>query len=65
MVVRYTCNIDDLYSTDFGAPRSKVLPIAFMSSKQLAEHGDIHCWYAEMQQWIKSHGISINAQPLF
>ena len=24
--------------------------LALMSSKQLAEHGDIHCWYAEMQE---------------
>ena len=32
-----------------------------MSSKQLAEHGDIRCWYAEMQQRFMPHGISINA----
>ena len=33
--------------------------------KQLAKHGDNHCWYPEMQQWFDSHGISINALPLF
>ena len=31
-----------------------------MSSRQLADNFDIHCWYAEMQQWFESHGISIN-----
>ena len=38
---------------------------ACTSSRQLAEHGDIHCWYAEMQLWFTSHGISINALSLF
>ena len=33
----------------------------YSTSKQIAEHGDIHCWYAETQQWFKLHGISINA----
>ena len=36
-----------------------------MSSRQLAENGDIHCWYAEMQQWFESQGMSINALPPF
>ena len=36
-----------------------------MSSRQMADNGDIHCWYAEMQKWFESHGISINALPLF
>ena len=36
-----------------------------MSSGQLAENGDIHCWYAEMQQWFESHAMSINALPPF
>ena len=27
--------------------------------------GDIHGWYAEMQQWFESQGISINALPPF
>ena len=36
-----------------------------MSSRQLAKNGDIHCWYVKMQQWFKSHGISINALSPF
>ena len=36
-----------------------------MLSKQLAEHGDIHCWYAETQQWFKARAININALPPF
>ena len=44
---------------------SRYWRLAHMSSKQLAEHGDIHCWYAETQQWFESHGISINALPQF
>ena len=39
--------------------------LALTSSRQLAEHGDTHCWYAEMQQWFESHGISIHALPPF
>ena len=38
--------------------------MTIMSSKQPTEHGDIHCWYAKMQQWFESHGMSINALPL-
>ena len=30
-----------------------------MLSRQL--NGDIHCWYAEMQQWFESRGMSMNA----
>ena len=36
-----------------------------MSSRQLAENGDIYCWYGEMQQWFESHGMSIDALPPF
>ena len=36
-----------------------------MSSRQLVEYGDIHCWYAGMQLWFESHDISINALPMF
>ena len=36
-----------------------------MLSEQLVDHKDNHCWYAEMQQWFESHGIGINALPLF
>ena len=43
----------------------KVPRLALMSSRQLAENGDIHCWYAEMQQWFETHGMSINALPPF
>ena len=32
-----------------------------MSSKQLAEHGDICCWYAEMKKWISPLSLSIEA----
>ena len=32
---------------NLGAPKAKLLKTALMSSKQLAEHGDNHCWYAE------------------
>ena len=42
-------------------PRYSILIL--MLSEQLAEHGDIHCWYVEIQQWFKSHGININAPP--
>ena len=31
--------------------------------KQLPEHEDNHCWYAETQQWLESHDIRINAIP--
>ena len=43
----------------------KVPKVGTMSSRQLAENGDIHCWYAEMQQWFGSHGMSINALSPF
>ena len=36
-----------------------------MSSNQLAEHRDNHCWYAKVQQWFWSYGLSINASSLF
>ena len=36
-----------------------------MPSEPLAEHGDNHRWYAEMQEWFHSHGINIDTQPPF
>ena len=39
--------------------------LCLISSRQLTEYGDTHCWYAEMQQWFESHGIRINPLPLF
>ena len=36
-----------------------------MSSNELAEHGDIHRWYAETQQWFESYGIIKNVLPQF
>ena len=44
-------------------PKGRYSRLALMSSRQLAENGDIHCWYAEMQQSSESHGISINPLP--
>ena len=32
-----------------------------MPLKDLAEDGDNHCWYAQIQEWFESHGICINA----
>ena len=29
-------------------PKQRYPMLALMSSRQLAENGDIHCWYAEM-----------------
>ena len=46
-------------------PKRRYPRLALMSSRQLSENGDIHCWYAEMQQWFESHGMSINALPPF
>ena len=46
-------------------PKGRYSRLALMSSRQLAEHGDIHYWYVEMQQRFESHGISIDALPLF
>ena len=34
-----------------------------MLSKQLAEHEDNYCYYAEMQELFQSQGININALP--
>ena len=31
-------------------PKRRYPRLALMSSRQLGENGDIHCWYAEMQQ---------------
>ena len=39
--------------------------LALTSSKQFAENGDNHCWYAETQQWLDSHGISIKSLSPF
>ena len=39
--------------------------LTLMSSKQLAEHGDLHCWYVEIQQWFESYGINANSLPPF
>ena len=36
-----------------------------MSSIQLDEHGDAHCWYTGLQERFQSHGMSINARPAF
>ena len=44
-------------------PKQKYSKLAFMSSKQRAEHGDNHCWYVKTQQWFESYGLSINALP--
>ena len=44
-------------------PKGRYSRLALMPSRQLAEHDDIHCWYAEMHQWFESHGISISALP--
>ena len=46
-------------------PKRRYPMLALMSSRQLVENGDVHCWYAEMQQWFESHGMSINALPPF
>ena len=46
-------------------PTRRYSMLALMSSKLLAEHGDIHCWYVVMKQWFESYGISINTLPLF
>ena len=46
-------------------PKQRYPRLTLMSSRQLGENGDIHCWYAEMQQWSESHCISINAPPPF
>ena len=54
-----------MYPTSLGAPKRRYPSLALMSSRQLAENGDIHCWYAEMQQCFESHGMSINALPFF
>ena len=43
-------------SNDFG----KVLKVDILSSNQLAKHRDSRCWYAKVQLWFRSHGISIN-----
>ena len=45
--------ISDLYPTTLGVHQEHLLNM-----------GPIHCWYAKMQQWFESHGISINALPL-
>ena len=50
-----------MYPTSLGAPYTKVPKVGTNMSSQLAENGDIHCWYAEMQQWFESHGMSVNA----
>ena len=34
-----------------------------MPSQQISEHGDIHCFYAEIHKWFESHDININALP--
>ena len=44
--------ISDLYPTTLGVHQEHLLNM-----------GPIHCWYAKMQQWFESHGISINALP--
>ena len=46
-------------------PKQRYSRLALMSSKQPVEHGDIHCWYGEMQHWFESHGISVKALSLF
>ena len=43
----------------------KVLKVGTYVIKTIAEHEEIHCQYAEMQEWFESHGIRINAPPLF
>ena len=47
----------------FVDPYTKLQKFGVMSSKQVLEHGVIHCLYAETQQWFKSLGININAPP--
>ena len=37
--------------------------LALMSSRQLVEHVDVHCLYAELQEWYELHGITTNAVP--
>ena len=37
----------------WGLPKGRYSRLTLLSSRQLAEHGDIHCWYAEMQQWFE------------
>ena len=39
--------------------------LALMSSKELAEDGDICPWYTETQQRFESHGIIKNMLPPF
>ena len=46
-------------------PKRRYSRLALMLSRKLTEHKNIHGWYAEMQQWFESHGISINALPPF
>ena len=40
------------YPMALGAPKPSYSKLTLMSSKQLAEHGDNHCWYVEMQEWF-------------
>lgn len=46
-------------------PHERYPRLALMSSKRLAEDGDTHCWYAEMQSWFGRHGLQIDALPPF
>ena len=34
-------------------PKGSYSRLALASSKQLYEHGDVHCWYAEMKRWFE------------
>ena len=48
-VIIKNCN-QCLVSKDFGSPKINALKDALrMSSKLVLEHGDNHCWFAEMQ----------------
>ena len=55
--------ISDRYPTPLERPKQRYSKLVLLSSKPLSEHGENHCWYAEIQQWFKSHSISINALP--
>lgn len=46
-------------------PRQKYPRLALTSSRQLADEGDTHCWYAEMRTWLTLHGMSIDTLPPF
>lgn len=45
--------------------RDRYTRLALESSRQLALHGEISCWYAQMTSWFQRHGFSMDRLPPF